>query len=195
MHWLHGAAFVIALASGMALAFGPVEELIGHRFVLRVAHITAGLLFALAPFVAARFGDWRSIQEDFAQAQWWDEDDRKFFSSWLSGEEPRNGRFNAGQKANMMFTLAATLCFLASGVIMWQYFRFEDSLVQNAGLLHDSLTVAIAIVWLGHMWYALGNPKTRHSMQGILHGRVERGWAARLHPKWLEAMKRGDGTL
>src|SRR5438132_321585 len=49
VHWLHGGAFVFALGSGLALYFPAMEELIGHRFVLRVIHISAGMLFALAP--------------------------------------------------------------------------------------------------------------------------------------------------
>jgi formate dehydrogenase subunit gamma len=188
VHWVHGGAFVVALFSGLSLFFAPLEELIGHRFVLRLVHIAAGLVFALAPYAIARVANWRSIAADFAQAQWWDADDQRFFSGWLSGEDPANGRFNAGQKANMMFTLAATIFFLLSGVVMWQYLHFDADLVKNAGLVHDSLTFAILVVWLGHLWYALGNPKTRHSMRGMLDGRVERAWAARLHSKWLESV-------
>ena len=176
----------MALFSGLALFFGPLEELIGHRFELRLVHIAAGLTFALAPYAIARIGDWRSIKHDFAEAQWWDADDRRFFSGWLSGDESAAGRFNAGQKANMMFTLVATIFFLLSGVVMWQYLHFDADLVKNAGLIHDSLTVAILVVWLGHLWYALGNRRTRHSMRGMLSGRVDRSWAARLHPRWLE---------
>jgi formate dehydrogenase subunit gamma len=185
VHWVHGLTFVVALGSGLALFIGPLGDAIGHRFAVRAVHIGAGLVFVIAPYLIARLGDWRSIRRDFGDAQWWDENDRRFFSSWLSGEEPPVGRFNAGQKANMMFTLAASVLFLASGAIMWQYLHFDASLVQNAGLLHDSLTFAILIVWLGHLWYALGNPRTRHSMQGMLRGRVDRAWAAEQHPKWL----------
>lgn len=192
VHWVHGGAFVLALASGLSLFYAPLEVLIGHRFILRVIHIAAGLVFAVAPIVIARLGHWRSVREDFREAQWWDADDRAFFSGVLSREEPRNGRFNAGQKANMMFTLAATIFFLISGVIMWQYFRFPASLVQNAGLLHDSLTFAILVVWLGHLWYALVNPRTRHSMRGMLTGSVDRSWALLQHPKWLEQIETAE---
>jgi formate dehydrogenase subunit gamma len=190
---VHGAAFVVALLSGLALFFGPVETFIGHRFALRATHIAAGLTFALAPLAIARVGNWRSIRRDFAQAQWWDASDQRFFSRWLTGDEPEAGRFNAGQKANMMFTLAATLFFLISGVIMWQYFHFDADVVRNAGVIHDSLTFAILVVWLGHLWYALGNPRTRHSMRGMLTGRVDRAWAARQHGKWLEEVEAEAG--
>jgi formate dehydrogenase subunit gamma len=188
VHWIHGIAFVVALVSGLSLFFAPLEALIAHRFVLRWVHIVSGLVFALAPYLVARLGDWRSVKSDFAEAQWWDADDRSFFSGWLVHDEAPVGRFNAGQKANMMFTLAATIFFLLSGVVMWQYLHFDADLVKNAGLVHDSLTFAILVVWLGHLWYALGNPKTRHSMRGMLDGRVERAWAARLHSKWLESV-------
>jgi len=189
VHWVHGGAFVVALLTGLALFYAPAEELIGHRFIVRVVHITAGLIFAIAPVLIARCGDWRAIKRDFQLAQWWDEDDRRFFSKWLSGEDVPSGRFNAGQKANMMFTLAATAFFLVSGTIMWQYFHFDANLVKNAGFLHDSLTFAILVVWLGHLWYALGNPRTRHSMRGMLTGQVKRSWAAEQHPKWLEEIE------
>lgn len=189
VHWVHGAAFVVALLSGLALFFGPLEALIGHRFGLRATHIGAGLVFALAPCAIARLGDWRSIQRDFAEAQWWNPGDQRFFSRWLSGDTSDIGRFNAGQKTNMIFTLAATIFFLISGAIMWQYFHFDAEMVKNAGLIHDSLTFAILVVWLGHLWFALGNPRTRPSMRGMLTGRVDRAWASRLHGRWLEGLE------
>jgi len=185
VHWLHAGGFVLALLSGLALLVGAAEELIGHRFVLRVIHIGAGLTFALAPLLAARLGDWHSIRADFRAAQWWDAEDRRFFAITDDSGGSRAGRFNAGQKANLMFTAAATLFFLISGAIMWQYFRFDRALVQNAGMLHDTLTFTILVVWLGHLWYALVNPRTRHSMRGMLSGYVDRSWAASVHPRWL----------
>jgi formate dehydrogenase subunit gamma len=185
VHWLHGGAFVVALFTGLSLYLPFMEDLIGARFVVRVTHIAAGLCLLVLPLVAARLGNWATVRRDFREAQFWDEDDRRWFASRLSDEEPPVGRFNAGQKANMMFTVAATLFFVISGVIMWQYFRFDADVVKNAGFLHDSLTVAILIVWLGHLWYALVNPRTRHSMRGMAGGRVERAWAERMHPKWV----------
>ncbi|MHB8620642.1 MAG: cytochrome b/b6 domain-containing protein [Chloroflexota bacterium] len=186
VHWVHGAAFVVALASGFSLYLAPLETLIGHRFIVRVVHIASGMIFVVVPFAIAVAANWGAIQSDFREAEWWDGDDRRFFTRWLSGDEPRSGRFNGGQKANMMFTLAATAFLGITGVMMWQYFRFDAGLVQNAGSLHDALAFAVLVVWLGHLWYALGNPRTRHSIKGMAGGYVDRSWAAELHPKWLE---------
>jgi cytochrome b subunit of formate dehydrogenase len=37
-------------------------------------------------------------------------------------------------------------------------------------------------------WLAL-NPATRHSLHGMLFGRVRRAWAREHHPKWVAALE------
>jgi formate dehydrogenase subunit gamma len=54
----------------------------------------------------------------------------------------------------------------------------------SAILVHDIATwVAVPIV-CGHLYLALVNPSTRHSLRGMLLGSVRRDWAERHHPKW-----------
>ena len=37
---------------------------------------------------------------------------------------------------------------------------------------------------LGHLYLALLNPSSRHSLRGMTLGSVRRDWAARHHAKW-----------
>ena len=44
------------------------------------------------------------------------------------------------------------------------------------------------VLFLGHLWFALILPSTRHSLNGMTRGWVRRDWARRRHPKWVEAL-------
>jgi hypothetical protein len=61
--------------------------------------------------------------------------------------------------------------------------------------VHDWLTLAIFVVTLGHLMYALRDPG---ALRGIWTGRVTREWAARDHPAWLDeadaASRRADDS-
>jgi cytochrome b subunit of formate dehydrogenase len=41
---------------------------------------------------------------------------------------------------------------------------------------------------LGHLYLALVNPSTRHSLSGMTRGWVREDWALRHHRKWAEQM-------
>jgi cytochrome b subunit of formate dehydrogenase len=68
-------------------------------------------------------------------------------------------------------------------------------LVTPAGLrrtalaLHVLLALASVALLAGHVYLAALNPATRHSLQGMLRGRVCRAWAREHHPTWVTAVE------
>ncbi len=75
--------------------------------------------------------------------------------------------------------------FTVSGVLI--YLQETDAAVRgrtSAILVHDIATwVAVPLI-AGHLYLALVNPSTRHSLRGMVLGTVRRDWARRHHPKW-----------
>jgi len=51
-------------------------------------------------------------------------------------------------------------------------------------LVHDiAMYIAIPLV-IGHLYMAMLNPSTRHSLRGMVLGTVRRDWAREHHAKW-----------
>ena len=101
------------------------------------------------------------------------------------GPEPPQGRFNAGQKLNAAIVFGLMVVFTASGVLI--YLQETDAAVRgrtSAILVHDVATWLAVPLIAGHLYLALINPSTRHSLRGMVLGTVRRDWARRHHPKW-----------
>jgi formate dehydrogenase subunit gamma len=198
VHWTHAVSFLILLATGSALVIPAVGKLVGHHLTVLQIHLYTAIFYVGGPLPWVLFGDRRSLRRDVRAIDQWDDDDvewlRMSVGRILSDELlPPQGRFNAGQKINAIFTAAATLGFAVTGVIMWQTARFPTWLVQNAVLVHDTLAWTSALLWAGHVYLAAVAPSTRPGLRGMLTGSVSRSWARRHHEKWVEEME-AQGT-
>src|SRR5262249_26531601 len=103
---------------------------------------------------------------------------------WLRGRGGPQGRFNAGQKINAILTAAFAVLFGVSGLLLWfgeqdTRFRFASTVILHDGLMYVSLVLLV-----GHLYLALINPATRHSLRGMTLGDVRVEWATRHHAKW-----------
>ncbi|MGI8922303.1 MAG: cytochrome b/b6 domain-containing protein [Solirubrobacteraceae bacterium] len=94
--------------------------------------------------------------------------------------EPPAGRFNAGQKINFVL-----VCILL-GVL---YISGVETIV--AGTHHNLIfgghklaTIAACGLVASHLYMAVLNPATRHSLRGMLTGKVDRAWAREHYPRW-----------
>ena len=61
--------------------------------------------------------------------------------------------------------------------------------LQNALLVHDWLMHISFFLLLGHLYLALINPSTRHSLSGMTRGWAREDWALRHHRKWAEQVR------
>lgn len=94
--------------------------------------------------------------------------------------EPPSGRFNAGQKLNLVLVCVFFAALRITGIDTVFGGR-HDNLV-FAG--HKVATIGLCVLVAGHMYMALVNPATRHSLRGMLTGDVDREWAHQLHQRW-----------
>jgi formate dehydrogenase subunit gamma len=179
---VNAALFAVMMSTAMALYVPQVSTLVGRRELVKTLHVWTGLALPwpiLLTYGLRRWG--RGFRADVRRFNRWNAADRKWLRT--AGRDPFVvvGKFNAGQKLNAAVTAGAILVMLGTGAVMRWPKSFPLAWRTGATFVHDWLTLAIFVVFLGHLWFAL---QDRGAMTGMLTGRVPRDWAARHHPAW-----------
>jgi len=190
LHWVHASAFLVLFVSGLCLYLPSLSELIGRRPLLKDIHVYTALIWLAALAVILLAGDRRRLLAAAREIDTFDDDDL----AWLRRRRAPQGRFNAGQKINAIVTAALAVLFAITGFFLWYGERDHAFRLQNALLVHDWLMYISFFLLLGHLYLALINPSTRHSLSGMTRGWVREDWALRHHRKWVEQMREGGDT-
>jgi formate dehydrogenase subunit gamma len=188
LHWLLAVTFLAMLVTGLILYLPSLAQVAADRRLWKTIHLGAAIGFWAGAIVMV-VGSWGEARTTAGQLDVFDDDDRDWLK-WAvrrGRPEPPQGRFNAGQKLNTAIISGLLVVFTISGTLMYLQetnarFRGVTSAIQ----VHDWATyIAIPLV-LGHLYLALLNPSSRHSLRGMVRGTVRRDWARRHHPKWEE---------
>jgi formate dehydrogenase subunit gamma len=176
VHWVHAAAFCVLLGSGLCLYLPSLSEAVNRRPLLKEIHLYTAAAWAGALVLILVVGNRRSLRRVARELDRLDPD----------------GRMNRGQQLNTIATVAFAILFGVTGVLLWYgerdtRFRFASTL-----LVHDWLMYASLVLFLGHLYYALILPSTRHSLSGMTRGWVREDWAERRHPRWVAALRRSE---
>ena len=189
VHWVHATAFLILLGSGLCLYLPSLAELVGRRPLLKNIHVYTAVAWAIALALVVVFGNRRSLRATAREIDLFDADDL----NWLRGRRPTpQGRLNAGQKLNAIITAAFAVLFSVTGFLLWYgerdtRFRFAQTI-----LIHDWLMYVSLFLFLGHLYLAVIHPKTRHALNGMTRGWVDREWAEDHHAKWVASLDAAD---
>jgi formate dehydrogenase subunit gamma len=189
LHWTHAVAFLLLLATGLALYLPDLVELVGRRNLVKNLHIWTAVAWAAAVAAIVVLGDRRRLRAGWREIESIDRDDRR----WLAGRRTPQGRFNAGQKLNAILTVAFALLFAVSGFFIWLGERDHRFLLDGAGSVHVILTWLSGALLLGHLYLAVLHPRTRHALRGMTRGDVRVDWARVHHAKWVESELGGSG--
>ena len=186
VHWVHATAFLVLLATGLALYLPSLSELLGRRPLLKSIHVYTAVAWIVALVFVIAVGDRRSLRATLREIDLFDRDDR----DWLLRRHAPQGRLNAGQKLNAILTAVFAVLFVVTGVLLWYgerdtRFRFAQTI-----LIHDWLTYVSFFLFMGHLYLSVIHPKTRHALTGITRGWVYEDWAREHHAKWA----RGAGA-
>lgn len=186
VHHATAVLMLVCLGTAACLYVPDLSTLVGRRDLIKPIHIWSG--FALpVPMLLGWLS--RAYRTDLRRINRFGPQDR----AWLRRGDRRAvsggrgviavGKFNAGQKLNAAFTAGAIIVMLGTGAMMTFPDPWPDDWRTGATFVHDWLTLAIFVVTVGHLWYALNDPGSLH---GMWNGRVSRAWAARHHPGWLD---------
>lgn len=200
LHWSHAITFLLLLATGLILLVRPLGEAVGHHLQVLTFHEYFAIFYCTGPLLWLLLGDRRSLLRDVRSFDEWDEDDLDWLKGALrrgpsSPALPPQGRFNAGQKLNGILTIAATLGFIVTGLILWHAPFLPDwlktsTVSSNAIFLHQLLTYASIGLVAGHIYLAALARSTRPALTTILDGTVPLSYARAHHAKWVADVER-----
>ena len=191
MHWVHAAAFVALLVTGLCLYLPSLAELVGRRPLIKSLHVYSAVGWAVALLLVFAVGDRTALRRTAREIDTFDRDDR----AWLRRRDAPQGRLNAGQKLNAVVTAAFALLFATTGALLWYgerdtRFRFAQTI-----LIHDWLMYISLFLFIGHLYLSVINPATRHALNGMTRGWVDESWAERHHPKWAATFAAPESSL
>ena len=191
LHWAVAALVGVETVTG-AFLWAPAFSTLVSRPTATWLHLAAAVGLALAFLLAPLIGDRDALRRAARQVDRFDADD----AAWLRGlprrllhrrarPAPPQGRFNAGQKLNAALTGGLLAVLALSGALLWQGERDTDWRLEGSVTVHDAATVALLVLVLGHIYLAVLNPATRHALQGMTRGDVDRAWAEHHHATWV----------
>ena len=133
LHWVHATGFLAMLATGLILYLPALSELVARRNLVKNVHIFTAIGWAVAVTLVVALGDRARLADDWREVEAIDADDRR----WLAGRPAPQGRFNAGQKLNVILTAALAVVFVVSGFFLWLGERDHRFLLDGTGMVHD----------------------------------------------------------
>ena len=186
-HWVNAVLFAVTILTGLMFRFGWGQSLITDRLLARNIHVFSGLgiVVAFAIAVVPRWG--RALRRDLSRVNRWSPDDVRWIRSRGRDATVKLGKFNPGQKLNVIFVAAAAVILAATGAMMKWNEPFSTDLRNGATFVHDWFAYAIFAVVFGHIVMAL---KDRESIRGITYGTVTAEWARHHRPAWYAEQRR-----
>ena len=183
---VHRAVAVLMLtsiATAAVLYNGFLAVPVGHRRLVKLVHVWAGFALPLPVLAGALSAAYRA---DLGRLNRFAPDDWR----WLRTRSRRDGtipvgKFNAGQKLNAALSGGGIAVLLATGTLMYFPGLARLSWRTGATFVHDWFALAVGLLVLGHVSYALRDPESR---RGMRTGRVTAGWARTHHAAWAAAV-------
>lgn len=185
VHWVHAAAFVVLLVSGLCLYLPALAELVGRRELFKSIHFYTAIAWLVALVLVGVAGNHRALRATAREVENFDADDRL----WLRDRSTPAGRLNAGQKLNTAATAAFAILFTVTGFLLWLGERDTRFRFANTLLIHDWLMYVSVVLLAGHLYLSLVKPSTRHALSAITRGWVDEDWARVHHAKWVDEQR------
>jgi formate dehydrogenase subunit gamma len=185
-HWANAFLFGILMLTALALYFPSLSDVVGRRALVANIHVWSGVALPV-PVVISLLGPWGAqMRRDIRRINVWTKDEVTWLRQ-LGRSAPRVvDKFNPGQKLNAIFVGGSILVMLATGFVLKWFGFFPVSWRTGATFVHDVLALAIFVVVVGHILFALTHPE---SLRSMLRGWVSEAWAARNAPGWLKETK------
>ena len=179
----------VCILTAAVLYNGSIAIAVGHRHLVELIHVYCGfalpvpMLLGILSF--AYRADLRRLGR-FTPADY----------RWLRTRARRDGtitvgKFNAGQKLNAALVPGSILVLLGTGVLMYFVRLAPLSYRSGATFVHDWFSLALGLLVVGHVIFALKDPEAR---RGMRTGSVSRAWARIEHAGWLHDLESAAAT-
>jgi formate dehydrogenase subunit gamma len=162
---------------------------VGHRHLVELIHVYCG--FALPAPMLLGIGSF-AYRADLRRLGRFTPADRR----WLRARTRRDetvtvGKFNAGQKLNASLACGSILVLLGTGLLMYYVGLAPLPFRSGATFVHDWFSLALGLLVVGHVVFALKDPQAR---RGMRTGWVSRSWARAEHAGWLHELDSAAAT-
>ncbi len=187
-HWANAVLFGILMLTALPLYFSSVERLVGRHLLIAEIHLWAGVALPF-PLVVSVLGPWGArMRRDIRRINRWTADEVRWL--WRLGRNAPQitDKFNPAQKLNAIFVAGAIVVMLGTGLILKWSDVFPVNWREGATFVHEVLALAIFIVVIGHIGFALTHADALRSM---LRGWVPEAWAKKHAPRWLREEREG----
>lgn len=173
LHWLHTAAFLVLLATGLA---GFLQHEPSHIYYpLTLLHRAAAVVFAAVPLIylliwpaeVAEFirGLFQWQRSDFS---WLRKAARCYFGS-RTALPPLGGRLNPVKRGFEVIMVFTGLIAILTGLPLW-FFKYLLSLATYQWLLtiHTAAFIAVFLIFLLHFYLETIHPRFNKSLRAML---------------------------
>jgi formate dehydrogenase subunit gamma len=181
LHRTTAALMIVCILTAAVLYNGSLAIAVGHRRAVELVHVYCGFALPvpmLLGLVSAAYRADLGRLNRFSPSDW----------RWLRSRTRRDGtlpvgKFNAGQKLNAALTAGAILVLFGTGLLMYFPSIARLSWRTGATLIHDWFALAVGLLVVGHIVFAIKDPGAR---RGMRTGQVSVHWARTEHRVWAE---------
>jgi formate dehydrogenase subunit gamma len=178
---------LILTASGLILYLPELSLLVARRTLVEGVHVIAGLLLPLPVFAALFSPAFRAdlgVLNRFLPSDW----------AWLRDPDRRTavlpvGKFNAGQKLAAAAFAGAGVVLFGTGIMLLlpTQLSLSDGLREGATIVHDTTTLALVALLIGHAALAYRHPESRRALRT---GTMDAAYAEENYSEWARASQR-----
>jgi formate dehydrogenase subunit gamma len=200
-HWIHTAAFLVLMLTGLLLIIEPLSFLaIGgwSRFIHRIAAV----VFIIAPLIELLANTGTSLSAVKKAFKWGKEDMDWVIAMpgyyFMSDETtlPPQDEMNTGQKLWFLSLLIFSPVFVITGILMWALRTpAAQPVFQLSVTIHDFAFIVIFLMFLIHLYLDVLHPMTRirgGSLKSMISGMVSRDFARTHHSRWYERVTKEE---
>lgn len=211
-HWMYGVSWILLALTGIiflwrgdpttgAVGLGPLlQGTVGQ--VARLTHRVSAIILMAAPLVWI-LGDPKSVLPDLKELLAFGKNDLKYMLvaplHYTTGKPdlPPQGKYNGGHKTNFYVVLLTFFAFVISGMTMW-FGRgmVTDETFHLMQLIHSLSFWGGMAMTLLHIYLTMIHPFTSRSLEAMVKGWVDLGYAKAEHSLWVdEALKNGTAEI
>ncbi len=194
LHWGHTATFFMLIVTGFPLYAGfmsPMAQGEAGQY-LRLWHRIAAVFFMMVPLIYIVFHPRRFAQS--LRDVSFGKDDLLWFKGaipyYLLGRHtamPPQGKWNTGEKLNVLITGAGTFLFTITGLIMWfGKGAVAPDLFRAMVITHDLTMIVSVNMFIVHFYLATAHPLMWGALVSMRFGVASEEYVKEHHGRWYE---------
>ncbi|MFZ5816960.1 MAG: formate dehydrogenase subunit gamma [Bacillota bacterium] len=211
-HWVYGISWILLVLTGLvfvwrgdptsgAVGLGPMLQGTVGQYARLIHRIGAVVLMA-SPLIWL-LGSPKGAMDDLKELLHFRRDDLRYMLiaplHYTTGKPalPPQGKYNGGHKVNFYVVVLTFIAFVVSGLVMW-FGRgaVSDESFKLMQIIHSVAFWGGLAMGLLHIYLTAIHPFTSRSLESMVRGWVDLGYASAEHSLWVEeSIKNGTAEI